>query len=60
MDYEFTRIPGYQGDGKTVPVIEVFNTVTGKPITFSFRRPFENKAAWIARALADAEMQVAA
>ena len=51
LDYEIGTAPSYQGDGKRVPCIEVFNAVTGETVSFCRRRPFEAKDVWIARAL---------
>lgn len=54
MDYKITTAPSYQGDGKRVPCVEVFDRDTGATIGICLRRPFEAKAAWVSRALANA------
>ena len=51
MAYEFTTVPSYQCDGKRVAAIRVFDAATDATIRFCRRRPFEAKAAWVARAL---------
>ncbi|WP_420140163.1 hypothetical protein [Sphingomonas sp.] len=51
MDYEIITVSSYNGDGTTEKAVEVFNPVTGKTISICRRRPYENKEAWIARAL---------
>lgn len=53
MDYTFTTISSFDGTGSKVAAIEVFNPVTGATISICRRRPFESKAAWVARAFAD-------
>lgn len=50
MDYTFTTISSFDGTGSKVAAIEVFNPVTGATISICRRRPFESKAAWVARA----------
>lgn len=54
MDYKIITAPSYQCDGKRVPCIEVFDRNTGEVISFCRRLPFEGKAAWVSRALANA------
>lgn len=54
MDYTFTTIRALDGTSAKVPAIEVFNPVTGVTVSFCRRKPFESKAAWIARALGEA------
>ena len=56
MDYQITN--SLPINGRTVKVIEVFNTVTGEPISFTRRAPFESKDAWVARAFAAAKSEL--
>jgi primase-polymerase (primpol)-like protein len=54
LDYQFTTVRKYDGTSRTEKAIEVFNAVTGATLAISRRRPFENKAAWVARAFKSA------
>jgi len=54
LDYQLTNVHKYDGTNRTEKAIEVFNSVTGKTISFCRRRPFEPKDAWVARAFQSA------
>lgn len=56
MDY--TIISSLPINGKTVKVIEVFDTTTGSTINTTRRLPFESKDAWVARAFENAKALV--
>lgn len=58
MDY--TIISSLPINGKTVKVVEVFNTTTGEMINTTRRLPYESKDAWVARAFENARALAAA
>ena len=58
FDFEFTTVRSYDGTNRTERAIKVFNTATGTTVTFCRRRPFENREAWVARAMEQARRAV--
>lgn len=50
--HEETRMSSYNGDGKTVPAVRVYDKNTGETFAIARARPFENKASRIKRAYA--------
>jgi hypothetical protein len=52
--HEEVRMPSYNGDGKTVPAIRVFDRNTGETLSVARATPFEKKQSRIERAYENA------
>lgn len=59
MDYVIEKVSRYDGTGRKEDAIIVFNCLTGVEVACVRRRPFEAKAAWIARAMAPYDQRAA-
>ncbi len=59
MDYVIEKVSCYDGTGRKENAIIVFNCSTGVEVACVRRRPFESKAAWIARAMAPYDRKAA-
>jgi hypothetical protein len=58
FDHEIVNVSRYDGTGRTEKAIEIFETKTGKPVSFCRRRPYESKEAWVARAYQSANIDL--